>query len=199
MNNQQKKNRNLILIIFGMSFIPFLFAWYLKENPELLKGSTNHGELIIPPLQTERSDIIGIDTFSAENIDELKGHWVLVNLVPKADCDAGCLDAVHKSKQLLLMMGKDLTRMRRNVLLLNSDAEQPATEVWWPDDARLLKTRPSPNLLKQLEKLNSTGIADGMLFIMDPLGNIMMRYQPGFNPYDVKSDLRKLLSVSQIG
>lgn len=198
MNNQQKKNRNLILIIFGMSIIPFLFAWYLKEHPNLLEGATNHGELIVPTLLTERSDLVGIDSFSAENIDELKGRWVLINVVPDADCDQICLDAVYKSKQLLLMMGKELTRIRRTVVLLNPDAEQHL-KTWWQDDDRLLKTRSSSSLLKQLAKLNGTGIANGMLLIMDPLGNIMMRYQPGFNPYDVKSDLRKLLSVSQIG
>ncbi len=198
MNNQQKKNRNLILIIFGMSIIPFLFAWYLQEHPNLLKGATNHGELIIPPLLTERSDLIGIDSFSAENIDELKGRWVLINVMPDADCDQTCLDAVYKSRQLLLMMGKELTRIRRTVLLLNPDAEQ-YMKTWWQDDDRLLKTRPSADLLKQLSMLNGPGIANGMLLIMDPLGNIMMRYQPGFNPYDVKSDLKKLLSVSQIG
>ncbi|WP_404360667.1 hypothetical protein [Methylotuvimicrobium sp. KM1] len=198
MNNQQKKNRNLILIIFGMSIIPFLFAWYLKEHPNLLKGATNHGELIIPPLLTERPDLIGIDSFSAENIDELKGRWVLINVVPDADCDQTCLDSVYKSKQLLLMMGKELTRIRRTVVLLDPNAEQHL-KVWWQDDDRLLKTRPSSDLLKQLAKLDGNGIANGMLLIMDPLGNIMMRYQPGFDPYDVKSDLRKLLSVSQIG
>lgn len=198
MNKQQKKNRNLILIIFGMSIIPFLFAWYLKEHPNLLKGATNHGELIIPPLLTERRDLIGIDSFSAENIDELKGRWVLINVVPDADCDQTCLDAVYKSKQLLLMMGKELTRIRRTVVLLDPNAEQHLN-AWWQDDDRLLKTRPSSDLQKQITKLNGNGIANGMLLIMDPLGNIMMRYQPGFNPYDVKSDLRKLLSVSQIG
>jgi hypothetical protein len=34
---------------------------------------------------------------------------------------------------------------------------------------------------------------------MDPLGNLMMQYDPGFDPYDVKKDLKKLLKISQIG
>lgn len=36
-------------------------------------------------------------------------------------------------------------------------------------------------------------------FLMDPLGNIMMQYESGFDPYKVKSDLHKLLKISQIG
>ena len=43
MNNQKNKNHLLILGIFGMSIIPFLIAWGLKENPELVKGQTNMG------------------------------------------------------------------------------------------------------------------------------------------------------------
>ncbi|GAB4255048.1 MAG: membrane protein [Methylomicrobium sp.] len=198
MNDQQKKNRRLILIIFGMSVLPFLFAWYLKEHPGLLSGTTNHGELITPPLVTERSDIVGVDRFSSDNIDELKGRWVLVNFVPGAECEQICLDAVYKSKQLLLMMGKELTRMRRVVLLLNRGAEVKIVD-WWKEDDRLLKARPSADLVQRLEKATGSGFVDGMLYIMDPLGNIMMQYRPGFSPYDVKSDLKKLLSVSQIG
>jgi hypothetical protein len=34
---------------------------------------------------------------------------------------------------------------------------------------------------------------------MDPLGNLMMKYAPGFDPYKVRNDLSKLLRISQIG
>jgi hypothetical protein len=34
---------------------------------------------------------------------------------------------------------------------------------------------------------------------IDPLGNVMMKYAPDFNPYDAKSDLMHLLKISQIG
>ena len=74
-NNQKNKNHILILVIFGMSIIPFLIAWGLKENPQLLKGKTNNGQLVIPPLTTERKDLTGFDEFSTENMSELAGHW----------------------------------------------------------------------------------------------------------------------------
>jgi hypothetical protein len=38
-----------------------------------------------------------------------------------------------------------------------------------------------------------------MLLLIDPLGNIMMQYEPGFDPYKVKNDLMHLLRASQIG
>jgi len=36
-NNQQKRNRLLFWLFFGMTIIPFVIAWVLKENPELVK------------------------------------------------------------------------------------------------------------------------------------------------------------------
>lgn len=198
MNTQQKKNRRLILIIFAMSFIPFLVAWYLNKNPTLLKGHTNHGELIIPPVSAELKEFTGFDAFSTENLKEINGHWVLVNIIPLNDCQAVCLDALHKSRQLLLMMNKDLTRLRRMVLVFN-DIESQRAITWWQDDTRLLRMKITPELQQKLNARKASSLADGMLFIMDPLGNIMMQYDSGFDPYQVKDDLRKLLLVSQIG
>ncbi|MGR9115705.1 MAG: hypothetical protein ACU85E_08060 [Gammaproteobacteria bacterium] len=198
MNTQQKKNRQLIMIIFGMSIIPFLIAWYLKEHPELMSARTNNGELIIPPIVTERTDLSGFDNFSKENLNELNGRWVLVNVMPNAGCNDVCRDAMYKSKQLLLMMGKDLTRIRRVVLMFES-VPQGQAEEWWRDDTRLLRAKPIQTLKDKLNAIEQIKMVEGMLFIMDPFGNVMMYYESGFDPYKVKSDLKKLLNISQIG
>ena len=181
-----------------MSLLPFLMAWYLKENPGLLQSRTNNGDLIIPPLVTERTDLTGIDAFSEENMKELKGRWVLVNVIAHADCNETCKDALHKSKQLLLMMGKDLTRIRRLAVVFNPISNEQAN-AWWRDDARLLKAKPNDELKSKLTALKSGPLPDGVLLLMDPFGNLMMQYEPGFDPYKVKSDLKKLLNISQIG
>jgi hypothetical protein len=54
-------------------------------------------------------------------------------------------------------------------------------------------------LVQKLKKIRNTDIPEGMLFLMDPFGNLMMQYEPGFDPYKVKKDLGKLLRISQIG
>jgi hypothetical protein len=77
------------------------------------------------------------------------------------------------------LIGKD-----NKVFALNSD---------------LIRVVPNAALQKKLAELRKAGIPDGMLFLIDPLGNIMMQYDPGFDPYQVKSDLTHLLRISQIG
>jgi len=198
MNNQKNKNHLLILGIFGMSIIPFLIAWGLKENPELVKGRTNIGQLITPPVTTERSDLAGFDKFSADNMGELSGHWLLVNVIPNNGCNEVCAEAIHKTKQLRLMLNKELTRTRRIVILLKDVAPETANQ-WWLDDGTLLRVKPNGAVAKKIADIRQGNVPDGMLFLMDPLGNLMMQYEPGFDPYGVKSDLMHLLRISQIG
>ncbi len=206
-NEQQKKNNRTVIIIFAMSIIPFCIAWYLSSNATWMGGGTNNGQLITPPITTEFNEFIGYDQFSIKNLNEIKGHWVIINVVPNKECNKVCQFAIHKTKQLRLMMGKDLTRSRRLVLIA-AEFTQTIEQLRWKgeegmdkgaEDKRLLRVKLNLSLLDKLKKVRASGISEGMLFLMDPLGNIMMQYEPEFDPYKVKSDLRKLLKISQIG
>ncbi|MGR9013045.1 MAG: hypothetical protein ACU83U_05315 [Gammaproteobacteria bacterium] len=198
MQNQKNKNHILIIIIFGMTVIPFLIAWGLKEHPLLLNGRTNHGQLITPVQTTERGDLTGFDQFSIENMDEINGHWLLVNVIPNGECNELCLESIHKTKQLRLMLNKELTRTRRIVMLLKDVAPEVANK-WWENDPTLLRVKVNGAVTSKIAAIRKGNIPDGMLLLMDPLGNLMMQYEPGFDPYNVKSDLMHLLRISQIG
>jgi len=245
MIEQQLKNRIFIVGIFSMSIIPFLIAWGLSGQGGIVKGQTNKGELISPVVTTEASDFIGFDAFSSDNIGELKQHWLMVNVIPQNTCPPVCLEALLKTKQLRLMLGKDLLRTRRLALVLGDLASDKASQLWlkdtllWrlkasenPTDAalylslqqedklleealvarllaqenrelalrsELIRAKPSAALAAKLKTIRKGEIPNGMLFIIDPLGNVMMQYEPGFDPYKVKSDLMHLLKISQIG
>jgi len=198
MIKQHKKNNWLIILLFSMTVIPFLIAWYLAKNTEWTGAGTNKGELIIPPVTTERSELIGFDSFSQQNMGELVEHWVLINIIPGAECDQVCLDDLHKTRQVRLMMSKDLTRIRRVVVLLKP-VDKKVAASWWKEDTRLLRAIPTQSMVTKIKRIMKNNLADKGLLLMDPLGNIMMQYKPGFDPYDVKKDLTQLLKVSQIG
>lgn len=222
MINQQQKNRRTILILFGMTLIPFCIAWFLSLNPTLVVGNktSNNGTLIIPPIETtikvEDRNFVGIDKFSSENLKELKGRWILTLVIPQSECNQVCLETIHKTKQLWLMLSRDLTRVRRVAVLFN-DINPVKAQSWWQWDCQnynpktknytvdkschisLLRVKAGRQLKAQLTQVKHGTIPDGMLFLTDPLGNIMMYYEPGFDPYKVVKDLKKLLSASQIG
>jgi hypothetical protein len=65
--------------------------------------------------------------------------------------------------------------------------------------ADLIKLKPSETLRKKIIAIRQGNLPDGLLLLIDPLGNIMMQYDSGFDPYKVKEDLMHLLRASQIG
>lgn len=198
MNKQLRRNRILIVGIFAMSIIPVIIAWTIFLHPSWLSDKTNLGKLITPPVPTERNDLLGIDSFSRANMKELPGHWIMINLIPKQECTVNCKEAIYKTKQMRLMLNKGLIRTRRVVILL-ADFDVEVVKSLWEKDERLLRARPSQHLLNKLLEIRKGAVPDGMLLIMDPLGNLMMQYDPDFDPYDVIKDLKKLFKVSQIG
>ena len=237
MTNQTKKNHRTIIILALMTIIPFSFAWYLTTDPDFRPGSTNNGELIIPVIITDRAELKGIDQFSSKNIDELKGHWVMLNIIPTEQCNNACTSAIHATKQIRLMINKELTRVRRAVIVMQGkqqkdylsweeqgerllklesteyrklgeseeqdgsllESKTAGLKFWWANDYRLLKVKPDVTLAEKIKKLLGAEMLDGQLILMDPLGNLMMQYKSGFDPYAVKRDLKKLLRISQIG
>jgi len=237
MTNQKKKNQRTIIILALMTIIPFSFAWYLTTDPNFQPGATNNGDLITPVITTERSELKGIDQFSIQNIDELKGHWVLFNIIPTEQCNKVCTDAIHATKQIRLMINKELTRVRRAVIIMKGeqqddyqgwkqqgdqllelasadyrklgeteDQNEPILQgesenqlIWWDKDYRLIKVEPKVDLAEKIKRLLGADMVEGQLILMDPLGNLMMQYKSGFDPYAVKRDLKKLLRISQIG
>ena len=66
-------------------------------------------------------------------------------------------------------------------------------------NSELIRVKPSAGLSQKILDIRQGSVPDGMLFLIDPLGNLMMQYEPGFNTYKVKDDLMHLLRISQIG
>ncbi len=246
MKKQQNKNRALIVLIFALSVVPVIIAVFLYVNPNLWLGSSvNNGRLIVPPILSHPKDFAGFDAFSTSHLGELKGRWLIANIVPKSECNEICLDAILKTRQLRLMLGKDLARTRRVVLITGGMSVNAGQQLWLKDsllwrlrqtgsqkdealfqqllkadkkiegnlmgqllgdadpkaamNSDLIRLIPKQNIIDQLHRVAINGLADGMLFLIDPLGNVMMWYEPGFDPYKVKSDLLHLLKISQIG
>ena len=198
MIDQTRKNKRTIIIVALMTIIPFLTAWGLTKSSTFKLPSTNKGELIVPIITTKKADFSGIDTFSSENISELGGHWVMLNFIVDKECNQLCLDSMHATKQIRLMLNKDLTRVRRALIVMGGEQKESFSS-WWKKDLRLLKLKVNAALLAKIKAFNPEGIANGGIIIMDPLGNLMMYYDANYDPYAVKGDLKKLLRISQIG
>ena len=133
----------------------------------------NYGELISPHLIPE--------------LKELRGKWVLVAF-DTAACDANCERKLYVMRQVRRAQGKDMERIER--LWLITDAGKPRNEVLMAsEDMHIARLKPD----------GFPGTPTDHIYLVDPLGNLMMRFPRDPDPSKVIKDLQRLMKYSRFG
>ena len=188
-----------LLVIFALFFIPLFIAtvWYgvmpAKLRPQT---TTNNGQLIEPPRPLEAFET---KTLSGEpyTVAQLETVWTLVHLLD-APCDADCSKSLYETRQIRIALGKDIDRVQRVIVVENAELAQSESKMWasHPDMSVVIA---SEHGLGQQIRAQVEQHAPNTVYLVDPLGNIMMSFPPDLNPKLLMKDLRKLLRLSQIG
>ena len=188
------KNRFKLIFITVLFALPVMTAWLVFSNPQWLKGGAtkNYGELISPAIPSNIADFT-IDA-TEDKLKPLKGRWVMLHIDLDAQCSATCQKSVHVLKQLHTLLNKDSKRLRR-VYLHKSDGNLNSS---LRDDAKLSVFLWSSEQIQTLTTLVQDAV-DGDVLLLDPLGNIMMKYHEDADPYGIQKDLKLLFKASQIG
>ncbi len=188
------KNRLKLVFIAILFSMPVITAWTVFKNPQMLEGvkTKNHGELIIPAVPSELTGfVIGGDSIDMER---LKGRWVLMHIDFDGQCTSACEKSVLRIHQLNILLNKDSRRFRR-IYLTKSNVQE--TTLLFKDESLNVYSWGE----EQINKLNKSvkGLVDGDMLLIDPLGNIMMKYKQDADPYGIQKDLKLLFKTSQIG
>lgn len=195
----RRHQRWVILALVASFIVPFVIGHFAYERGWFGGGVTNKGDLLMPPLAVRD---LGL-TSPAGDASGLDGRWWIVYIVPEV-CDAAC----QQSWQALPSMQAGLGRERGRVGVLLVSGEHSATV---PEALRSLPVvrQMSGDLRLLAARLGTAGVKApviGRWFIMDPMGWIMLSYQPPaasdaaiLKAQDLLDDLQKLLKVSRIG
>jgi len=133
----------------------------------------NYGELIPPHVIAP--------------LGELRGKWVLVTF-DAAACDAYCERKLYIARQVRRAQGKDMERIERMWVL--TDAGKPRSDVLAATEG----TR-----VGRFAADGFPGTAADHIYVVDPLGNLMMRFPRDPDPSKVIKDLQRLLKYSRFG
>jgi len=190
----------MVLLIAMISIIPFGAAWYLAKHTDLIDNQpkANYGHLITPARPIDYTELLQTPISAAENLPEIKGHWAMVQVATGPVCNENCKATAAKTGRIRLMLNKELSRVRR-LLLIPSPADAASTQEIAAQDPTLLMTGLSDALRQRLQEAVGGSLPEGSLILLDPFSNAMMWYEPGFDPYGVLKDLKRLLKNSQIG
>lgn len=190
---QRRRARRTLLLLALVCVLPVL-ASYLAFYIWQPQGRVNHGELLTPtPLPTSALPGAGGQPPLARA--ELEGHWTLVVTAPAA-CDAACRRALYVSRQARTAQAKEMARVARLWLVTDGGALAAGAGVA-KEGLRL--ARADAAWLAVLP-----GAAEsGTVFLVDPLGNVMMRFAHQADTTAaaraLTKDLQRLLKYSALG
>jgi cytochrome oxidase Cu insertion factor (SCO1/SenC/PrrC family) len=181
----------LVVLVCAAPMIASYLTYYVIK-PE---GRNNYGTLIDPreyPLPDLGATELDGDPASLAN---LKGKWLMVQ-VDGGDCNDACKKKLFTMRQLRLMQGKEMERIER-VWLVNDKAPLETMLIREYDGMEMLRVD-AAKLKAWLPVDAGTTLADH-IYLIDPLGNLMMRFPRDPDPGKMKKDISKLLRASAIG
>ena len=184
MTEPVRRNRGTLYVLIALFFLPLGVAFFLYYGAGWRPaGQTNHGELL-SPLRALPADATA-----------LRGKWALV-YVGEGRCDEVCRTALIFSRQTRLSLNQEMLRLDRFFIATGECCDRAYLDsvqlglklIEVPDAAASALVRSFP----ETDRAHS-------LFVVDPLGNLVMRYDVRQSPKGLLSDLQKLLKLSHIG
>lgn len=195
------RSRKPFWILVGVFFAPLLiaFALYYGGDGWRPAGSTHHGDLI-DPARPLPAVTLSTPTGGALAIESWRGKWNVI-YVGNGQCDARCREALVLIRQTRLALGDDMSRVSRVFLSTGACCNETYLEQ---EHAGLVVARADTPAGQELLATFPTYAdqpvgAAGRIYIVDPLGNLMMSYAPDAPPKGLLEDLEKLLKLSHIG
>ena len=189
--DQVRRGRIKLIALAAFFAVPVV-AGYVAYFFDLAPGSAANYGTLIPAQPLSDTPLKAIDgrPFS---FSELRGKWALVQFDSGA-CAAYCERKLYFMRQVRKALGKDMTRVER-VWLLN-DSEAPS--------ARLLEAIDGTRLARTTGTTFAAGFPAERtpvdhIYLVDPHGNLMMRFPRDPDPSRMLKDLQRLMKVSAIG
>lgn len=197
MNTEQTKGRTgqrLVLVAIALVFfLPIGGSWFIYNFTDIGREAAggNYGELISPPRLLEDRDLVVAQTSEPRR---LHGKWSLVYLTD-GDCGQDCRTRLDQMVAARLALGNNSARVQ---LLLATPAPDTV-----PALLQFLQGYPNRNVAILAEQAgfaqDAPAATTGRLYLIDPIGNLMMQYSSDSDPEGIIRDLKRLLRYSRIG
>ncbi|PTR05700.1 cytochrome oxidase Cu insertion factor (SCO1/SenC/PrrC family) [Nitrosospira sp. Nsp5] len=184
-----RTNRRTLILLLVLMGAPII-ASYMLYFGEVRPGSVNYGELLeVKPLV---GDALNQSNNTIFRIRDLRGKWALIS-VDSGKCDEYCRKKLYYMRQVRLVQNTEKDRIERVWLI--DDPEMPAPEIAGEFEGTWRINAKDSDILSQLPAKDSR---HDHIYLIDPIGNLMMRFPKNPDPALMAKDIKRLLKVSQL-
>lgn len=188
-----RNGRLKMLLVLAICAAPVIASYftYFVIRPQ---GRTNYSELIVPQRPIARLPLVDLQGRPVI-AESLKGQWLLV-VVSGGACNARCESYLYLQRQLRETLGREKERVDK-VWLLTDDApiRPEVLQAVTPGNLETILRVPRTQLATWLAPGEGHELEDHF-YIVDPMGNWMMRTPVDPQPAKFKGDVEKLLRAS---
>lgn len=189
------RNLRTVAALAALFLLPLALAFYVYYGTAWRPGGrVNHGSLISPARPLPQPALARVFAGAPPGVT-FHGVWTLV-YVGDGACDEDCRRALLVMRQTRLALNNDMSRVERVWLATGSCC--PMETAAPPEAGLVVLDANGPAAGALLQAFPAAGRAHS-LFVVDPLGNLMMSYDARNDPHGLLEDLRKLLRLSHIG
>jgi cytochrome oxidase Cu insertion factor (SCO1/SenC/PrrC family) len=178
-------------------------AWVMHHSSDegwKPEGTTNKGNLVHParPLVVPADIVSGCMSLQ----DYLQGRWTLL-YIGDAGCDETCRNNLYKMRQVRIAQNENMQRVQ-TLFLLHADSLSDELNGFLAQEHKdmavaLLSAAHAAAIAPQFQVDATPVMGAERVYIVDPLGNLMMYYLPDADARGMLLDLQKLLKYSKIG
>jgi hypothetical protein len=199
------RTRNLRTVgaLAALFLVPLAVAFYTYYASGWRPAQhVNHGTLISPPRPLPAADVPRVSLAPTDDTGAqpvFRKRWSLVYIGDGA-CDPSCRWALYVMRQTRLGLGDDMPRLARVFLVSGGCCARSLLAHAFP--GLVVLDAAGPAGLELLAQFSGGGAPDARahtLYVVDPLGNLMMSYDARADPHGLLEDLQRLLRLSHIG
>ena len=188
-----RKGRLKMLLVLAVCAAPVVASYftYYVLRPQ---GRTNYGALIQP---SRTMPALPLQTLDGQTVQaaSLRGQWLLVALGP-AECRDDCQKHLFTQRQLREMLGRERERVDKIWLVTDAADVPPALRDALRADPSLTVLRAPREAVAAWLQADAGHELEDHLYLVDPMGEWMMRIPADPDPAKVKRDLERLLRAS---
>nr|WP_183085148.1 cytochrome C oxidase subunit I [Trinickia fusca] len=190
-----QRGRWVVLLVALLCAAPVVASYLAYYVFKPAGGKTNYGALIDPQRPIPETLLVTDEAGHPMRLASLRGRWLMI-AVDRSACDEACATKLYFMRQVRVTQAGERERLVTVWLRTDSNAVPDVIKRAYPD-TRMLAADPAA-LAAWLPGESGTQDTDH-IYLVDPNGNLMMRFPKNPNPSKIKGDVTKLLKWSSIG